>query len=470
MRRRRKTRQLRFDTKETTDQINFFAVDDRLDDEGESLTLCLGDLPEPYAVLVGLDCATINIIDNDDPNRVKVSFYSGNYYASEDGNPAWPRVTVHPVPDREITIPITSTRGGRLSAADHSTVTTSVTFGPDVRGGRLLTDNISYACLSIEIWDLDDDEDDDGEYMDLAFGPMPDRFVSGETGYHLCGDKREGFRRPANQPRVWFQDNEFTVVPVSNPPNRQVPRMVWASFLDAELEASEGNFENGRLTTVRVRLSRHRDIARTVTIPITLTPHGGATPGVDYVVTDILSQLTFKPGQTEQSFRVAAINDDDEYLTIGFGTPLPERVLTGSTTTTRINVVDDDVPAVEISFAQSSYQVTSITRNERIVSAKIDVTVRLSANPERFVNMGIVAESIRGDGGIYFGYSAYIPRGPTSGAAFYESETEFTLTVVIWAWEEFDPDQTYRLSFGGLPHRVSAGNPATATITVNANT
>ncbi len=170
---------------------------------------------------------------------------------------------------------------------------------------------------------------------------------------------------------------------------------------------------------------------------------------------------------------MAAINDDiddDEYLTIGFGTPLPERVLTGSTTTTRINLVDDDVPEVEVSFAQSSYQVTSITRNERIVSTKIDVTVRLSANPERFVNMGIVAESIRGDGGIYFGYSAYIPRGPTSGAAFYESETEFTLTVVIWAWEEFDPDQTYRLSFGGLPHRVSAGNPATATITVNANT
>ena len=211
------TRQLRFDTKETTDQINIFAVDDRLDDEGESLTLCLGDLPEPYAVLVGLDCATINIIDNDDPNRVKVSFYSGNYYTSEDGNPAWPRVTVHPVPDREITIPLTFTRGGGLSAADQSTVTTSVTFGPDVRGGRLLTDNISYASLPIEIWALDDDEDDDGEYMDLAFGPMPDRFVSEETGYHLGGDKREGFRRPANQSRVWFQSNEFTVVPVSTP-------------------------------------------------------------------------------------------------------------------------------------------------------------------------------------------------------------------------------------------------------------
>ncbi len=262
------TRQLRFDAKETTDQINFFAVDDRLDDEGKSLTLCLGDLPEPYAVLVGLDCATINIIDNDDPNRVKVSFYSGNYYASEDGNPTWPRVTVHPVPDREITIPITSTRGGRLSAADHSTVTTSVTFGPDVRGGRLLTDNISYASLPIEIWALDDD----GECMDLAFGPMPDRFVSEETGYHLGGDKRE-FRRPANQSRVW------------------------ASFLDAELEASGGNFENGRVTTVRVRLSRNRDIARTVTIPITVTPHGGATPGVDYVVTDTPANSPSSPAR-----------------------------------------------------------------------------------------------------------------------------------------------------------------------------
>ena len=52
------TRQLRFDVGDTTDRINVHANDDTLNDDGETLTLCLGDLPEPYATLAGLDCAT----------------------------------------------------------------------------------------------------------------------------------------------------------------------------------------------------------------------------------------------------------------------------------------------------------------------------------------------------------------------------------------------------------------------------
>ena len=133
------TRQLRYATVgDTTDRINIRADDDTLNDDGESLTLCLGDLPEPYATLAGLNCATINIMDNDDPNSVQVSFDRGNYWASEDGNPAWPRISVHPVPDREITIPITFTRGGGLSESDHSTVTTKrqVRAGPVRRPRR----------------------------------------------------------------------------------------------------------------------------------------------------------------------------------------------------------------------------------------------------------------------------------------------------------------------------------------------
>ena len=204
-------RLVRFYAGETTERIKIMAVDDTLDDDGESLTLCLGDLPEPYAVLPGKDCATIVIIDNDDPNSVKVSFGSRNYYASEDGNPAWPRISVHPVPDREITIPITFTRGGGLSAADHSTVTTSVTFGPGLygeHGDGHLSDNRTYASFPIEIWATDDDQDDDGEYMDLAFGTLPP-FVSQETTNY----------RGYTESRVWFHDNDFTEVTVTNRPN-----------------------------------------------------------------------------------------------------------------------------------------------------------------------------------------------------------------------------------------------------------
>ena len=75
--------------------------------------------------------------------------------------------------------------------------------------------------------------------------------------------------------------------------------------------------------------------------------------------------------------------------------------------------------------------------------------------------------STQGDGYIRFGYSAYVPRGPYSGAAFRAGETEFRLIIVVSAFEEFDANQTYQLSFGGMPHRVSAGSPSTVTITVN---
>ena len=86
-----------------------------------------------------------------------------------------------------------------------------------------------------------------------------------------------------------------------------------------------------------------------------------------------------------------------------------------------------------------------------------------------FANVGIVAESIKGGGGIHFEHSAYIPRGPHDGAHFYEEDTEFTLVVYISARGGFDPNQTYELSFEGMSYKMFAGSPATATITVNAD-
>ena len=465
---------LRFAAGQTTDWIKIRADDDTLNDDGETITLCLDDLPEPYAVLAGRDCATINILDNDDPNSVQVSFSRGNYWTSEDGNPAWPRISVHPVPDREITIPITFTPGGGLSAADHGAVTTSVTFGPGlygVHGDGHLSDDRTYASFPIEIWAIDDRDDDDGEYLDLAFGRMPDAFVTQDTGYRLGGDSRAGFRRPANQSRVWFNDNEFTEVEVTDSTNHALTRRMRVTFADAELAAKEGLYEIGTVATVRVQLSRPRNKESTVVIPITVTRHGSTT-AADYAGAGIPGSITFLPGQTEYSFRVRAVNDDidddGEYLTLTFGT-LPELVYAGDQATVRVNLVDNDDPPVEVFFEHANYEVTSTYRSGPRVYARLDVTVQLSAIPERFVDVGIVPKSIQGGGNIRLGYSAYIPRGPHSGAAFDADETEFTVTVVMNAVGEFDANQTYRLRFHGMSYKMFPGSPATATITINAS-
>ena len=251
------------------------------------------------------------------------------------------------------------------------------------------------------------------------------------------------------------------------------------TFSAATYSAHEGEFDDGEAATVSVWLIGASFLKEDVTIPIMAT-YDGATRA-DTIYTEIPSSITFKPRQTVSTFRVAARNDDDdgESLQLSFG-DLPEGVRLGDASTchygacrhstTTVNLVDDDVPEVEISFAQDSYEVTSIEEGDgSFVSARIEIPVRLSAVPERFVDVGIVAESTQGDGYIRFGYSAYVTRGPYSGAAFHADETEFRLIIVVSAFDEFDTDQTYRLSFGCMPHRVSGGSASTVTITVNAN-
>ena len=125
---------------------------------------------------------------------------------------------------------------------------------------------------------------------------------------------------------------------------------------------------------------------------------------------------------------------------------------------------------MRVSFAESSYEAAITSRENCCVYATLDVAVKLSDPPERLVDVGIVAESIRGDGDISFRYAAYIPRWPHVGARFDADETEFTVTVVMSALgEDFDANQTYRLRFYGTSDRVSVGTPATATITIDAS-
>ena len=79
---------------------------------------------------------------------------------------------------------------------------------------------------------------------------------------------------------------------------------------------------------VTVRLSAAPE--REVVIPLTSTATGGATAQDDRAdpdYTGIPSSLTFGANETEQTFRVTAlddsIDDDGEGVTLGFGAVLP---------------------------------------------------------------------------------------------------------------------------------------------------
>ena len=453
---------LRFDAGQTEQRVTVIAEDDDLNDDGESLTFYLGEMPEGYAVLVGRNRATINIEDTDDPNSVQVYFRNANYYVHEDGGPVTVRVVMDPVPDREITIPITFTRGGgqttlpgepaytfpgggSLSAADHSTVTTSVTFGPEVHRYH----NIP-AYRDIEIWATDDSVDDDGEYMDITFGAVTDTFTTVRTGNNTCCSQLDGKVRPFNVTRVWFQDNDFTEVPVSNQPNPNPTMNV--TFSADTYSAPEG----GGVATVSVWLLRGGDLKREVTIPIDMELMGGASAAdTDTRYSSIPSSITFKPGQTAQSFRVAAVDDsvddDGEWLRLSFGA-LPDGVIVGDESTcdyggcdhdtARVNLVDDDHPAVEVSFESASYETTRVERDDGYVVASTLVTLKLSQAPERILRIPFRYEASEGRGSL-----------STSLERIQPGQTEVTFRVSIEAWRELTQGQTFEVSFGGLPDR-----------------
>ena len=140
--------------------ISVQVTDDTIDeDEQETFTLTLSNAT--VAELVGGEstlAATGTIIDNDDP-QVTVGFGESAYSAAEGGT-VEVTVTLNANPERSVTVPIVSTGQG-ASADDYSGVPADVTF----QSGET---EQSFTFTAAE-----DDIDDDGESVGLAFGTLP---------------------------------------------------------------------------------------------------------------------------------------------------------------------------------------------------------------------------------------------------------------------------------------------------------
>ena len=129
------------------------------------MRLSFGQLP---AMVSGgtTTAATVSITDEDNPD-VRVSFDRGSYTVSE-GSPVTIRISLSADPERSVTIPLVKTGLGGATSTDFSGVPDSVTFG----SGAV---QHSFAFVAVQ-----DTEDDDGESVELRFGPLP-AMVSGGT-------------------------------------------------------------------------------------------------------------------------------------------------------------------------------------------------------------------------------------------------------------------------------------------------
>ena len=204
--------------------------------------------------------------------------------------------------------------------------------------------------------------DDDDESVKLAFGTLPT-------------DVSEGIIKDAV---IAITDDDVPSVSVS-----------YGSATYGVVESDDPNTADASENEVEVTVTLSADPERTVIIPITTTDQGGAT-AADY--SGIPTSVTFNSGETEKSFTFSAtadaVDDDGESVRLTFG-EMPTGVSAGTTTETTVSILDDDVPDVTVRFGAVAYSVAESddTNTAAVTENEVEVTVTLSADPERTVTI-----------------------------------------------------------------------------------
>ena len=327
-----------FQSGETSKSFDFSATQDTEDDDGESVRLGFGSMPDARVSAGTPDETTVNITDDDVPS---VMFEQGTYTVAEGGT-VEVTVTLSADPERTVTIPMTKVNQGTASDADYSGVPSSVTF----QSGETERSIIFSATQ--------DTIDDDGESVRLAFGStLPDRVSAGATSETVVSITDDDVPSVA----VRFEQGTYTV--------------------------AEGG-------TVEVTVTLSADPERTVVIPITKVNQGTASDA-DY--SGVPDSVVFASGETERSIIFSAtqdtIDDDGESVRLAFGSTLPDRVSAGATSETVVSITDDDVPSiVVVSFGSAAYTVTE--------GGTVEVTVTLDDDPERTITVPIATANVGG--------------------------------------------------------------------------
>ena len=155
-----------FGSSETEQTFTFTAAADDVDDDGDSVLLEFGELPDGVSA-AATATSTVSITDDDVP-RVQVFFEPDAYTVAED-SAVTVTVRLDVAPERLVSVPITVANQGDTSAADYSGAPTIVVFAGDETE------------QSFPFGASDDTVDDDDESVVLGFGELPDRVSAPDT-------------------------------------------------------------------------------------------------------------------------------------------------------------------------------------------------------------------------------------------------------------------------------------------------
>ena len=286
------------DNWDTAQTVTVTAVDDRVDDDGESVVLRFNSLPAGVSAGVPA-AATVTITDNDTAGVTVVSAGSLPSPVGEGGMGTY-TVVLDSQPLGNVTVTPTS---GDLDVVSVSP--TSLTF---------TTGNWATAQTVTVTAEQDDNADDESVDVSHMVVSSADAVYDAVTAAGV---------------RVEVADDGFPVVSVS--------------FGAGMYSVSE----DGMTASVTVSLSAVP--YREVVIPITVSNQGDTSAG-DYLAAP--ATLTFAADVTEQSFTFAAVDDrvddDGESVVLGFNM-LPDRVEAGAPATATVTIADNDTAGVTVS-------------------------------------------------------------------------------------------------------------------------
>ena len=364
---------------DTEKTFTFTAAADDVDDDGDSVLLEFGTLPDEVSA-GATATSTVSITDDDVP-PVEVFFEPAAYTVAE-GSTVTVTVKLSADPEREVTVRLTDAGQDGASGVDYSTPPTSLTF------------DIGETVKSFPLTAVDDGDDDDGESVLLGFGTLPDRVSAPDTT-----------ARPASA-TVSITDDDDPAVQVS-------------------FGASSYTVAEGGTVTVTVELSAEPE--REVEVKLTHTAQGDTT-AADY--SGVPTSVTFAAGDTEKTFTFTAaaddVDDDADSVLLEFG-ELPDRVSAPDTTarpaSATVSITDDDTALASITLTTLPVSVSESASGTTVtVTATLDGSATRPGATDVVVSVGGGTATSGADYAAVSDFTVTIPKESASGTG------TFTLT------------------------------------------
>ena len=351
---------------------------------------CWPRLPE------GVTWSTADAMTVHDRPDVTVMFDAASHTVSE-GSAVTVTLRLSANPRRTVVIPLTTTNQGGAGSDDYFGVPATVALRGVAEQAFFLTAT-------------PDSVNDAGESVLIGLGALP----SGVSA-----------TAPA-QTRVDITDNTKTV-----------------NFEQPSYTVGEGG-------SVTVRVTLDSAASAQVDIPISVTNQGGVT-SADYTLS---STVTIASGDDEGTVAFTAVDDSavesGESVRLSLGS-LPPGYIAGSTNETVVNITDDDVVQVTVSFGSAAYRVDE--------GASRSVTVNLSADPQRTVTIPLSRTNQGGASGSDYSFP--------SDVTFNSGETTRTVSFSATQDSVDDDGESVRLGFTNVPAGVSAGTPNETVVSID---